>query len=116
MRRRICAGILSGRSTIVIFAKRLGMERPTRKSFIGLIELQTVMALLLFVSAGSLSFWEGWVYWVLFSIGVIAITLYFLKHDSHLIEGRLRAGPLAARPKSQKIITAMAAVWFVGVL
>src|SRR6185437_3426403 len=71
------------------------MNSLTRKSLIGLIQLQVVIALFLFLPAGSLSFWRGWVYWFLLSICVIAITLYFLKFDPHLIEGRLAAGPRA---------------------
>lgn len=87
-----------------------------RKSLIGLIELQAAMALLLFVPAGSLRFWEGWIYWILFSLAVIAITLYFLKHDPQLIEGRLTAGPQAEQELSQKIIQAIAAILFFAVL
>src|SRR5579872_6866713 len=87
-----------------------------RKSLIGLIELQTAMALLLFVPAGSVRFWEGWIYWILFSLAVTAITLYFLKHDPRLIEGRLTAGPQAEQELSQKIIQAIAAVLFFAVL
>jgi protein-S-isoprenylcysteine O-methyltransferase Ste14 len=87
-----------------------------RKSLIGLVELQAAMALLLFVPAGSLSFWEGWIYSILFSLAVITITLYFLKHDPRLIEGRLTAGPQAEQELSQKIIQAMAAVLFIAVL
>jgi protein-S-isoprenylcysteine O-methyltransferase Ste14 len=94
----------------------LRMKTLARKSFIGLIELQAAMILLLFVPAGSLRFWEGWIYWILFSLGVIAITLYFLKHDPQLIEGRLRAGPRAEQETIQKIIQAIAAVLFFAVL
>ena|SRR6516164_1677828 len=92
------------------------MDNLTRKSLIGLVQLQVVMVLLLFLPAGSLSFWRGWVYWILFSLCVIAITLYFLKYDPHLIEGRLAAGPGAEQETSQKIIQAIAAVLFFAVL
>ena len=92
------------------------MHNLTRKSLLGVVELQVAIALLLFVSAGSLSFWQGWVYWVLFSVCIIAITLYFLKNDPHLIEGRLAAGPLAEKETSQKAIQAIAAVLFFAVL
>jgi protein-S-isoprenylcysteine O-methyltransferase Ste14 len=47
---------------------------------------------------------------------VIAITLYFLEHDPHLIEGRLAAGPRAEQETTQKIIQAIAAVLFSAVL
>jgi protein-S-isoprenylcysteine O-methyltransferase Ste14 len=100
----------------VMTRESLGMKSLARKSFIGLIELQVAMILLLFVPAGSLRFWEGWVYWILFSLAVIAITLYFLKHDPRLIEGRLTAGPRAEQETSQKIIQAIAAMLFFAVL
>jgi protein-S-isoprenylcysteine O-methyltransferase Ste14 len=92
------------------------MRDLTRRAFTGLIELQVAMALLLFLPAGSLSFWQGWIYWTLFSACVVAITLYFLKYDPHLIEGRLAAGPRAEEQTSQRIIQAIAAVLFFAVL
>jgi protein-S-isoprenylcysteine O-methyltransferase Ste14 len=92
------------------------MRDLTRRAFTGLIELQVAMALLLFLPAGSLSFWQGWIYWTLFSVCVVAITLYFLKYDPHLIEGRLAAGPRAEEQTSQRIIQAIAAVLFFAVL
>ena len=79
------------------------MDSLTRKSLIGLIQLQVAMALLLFLPAGSLSFWQGWVYWFLFSICVIAITLYFLKYDHHLIEGRLAAVLAQSRKQARRL-------------
>jgi protein-S-isoprenylcysteine O-methyltransferase Ste14 len=92
------------------------MDSLTRKSLIGLIQLQVAMALALFLPAGSLRFWRGWVYWFFFSICVIAITLYLLKYDPHLIEGRLAAGPRAEQETSQKVIQAIAAVLFFALL
>jgi protein-S-isoprenylcysteine O-methyltransferase Ste14 len=92
------------------------MSSLTRKSIIGLIQLQVAMALLLFLPAGSLAYWQGWVYWALFSICVIGITLYLLKYDPHLVEGRLSAGPRAEQQTTQKIIQAIAGVLFFAVL
>jgi protein-S-isoprenylcysteine O-methyltransferase Ste14 len=92
------------------------MDNLKRKSLIGLIQLQVAMALLIFAPAGSLRFWPGWVFWILFFICVDALTLYFLKHDPHLIAGRLRAGPRAEQETSQKIIQAIAGALFCAVL
>jgi protein-S-isoprenylcysteine O-methyltransferase Ste14 len=74
------------------------------------------MGLLIFVPAGSLSFRPGWAYWILFSVGVSAITLYFLRYDPHLIEGRVAAGPRAEARTRQKIIQTVAALLFFAVL
>ncbi|HJU10584.1 MAG TPA: isoprenylcysteine carboxylmethyltransferase family protein [Candidatus Binataceae bacterium] len=92
------------------------MDNLTRKALIGLAQLEVLMALVLFIPAGSIRFWQGWVYWALFSISVTAITLYFLRYDPHLIAGRLNAGPWAEQQTNQKIIQAIAAVLFSAVL
>ena len=69
-----------------------------------------MLALLLFLPAWSLRYWEAWVYWSLFSASVLLITLYFLKHDPRLIERRLEVGPGAERERSQKVIQAVASL------
>lgn len=92
------------------------MRNLTRKAITGVLQLQVLMALLLFLPARSLHFWQGWIYWMIFSACVIAITVYFLKYDPHLIEGRLVAGPLGEQQTSQKIVQAIAAVLFCAVL
>jgi protein-S-isoprenylcysteine O-methyltransferase Ste14 len=85
----------------------------TRKALIGLAQLVIILGMLLFIPAGSVDFWEAWVFLFIFSIAVITITIYFLKHDPKLIEGRLKAGPFAEKDKSQKIIQAFASLFFI---
>jgi protein-S-isoprenylcysteine O-methyltransferase Ste14 len=87
-----------------------GVNEPSKTSLAGLIKLQAVLALLLFLPAWSLRFWEAWIYWMLFGVSMLTITLYFLKHDPSLVERRLEAGPGAEHEKIQKIIQAIASV------
>jgi protein-S-isoprenylcysteine O-methyltransferase Ste14 len=70
------------------------------RSAVGLL----VLALVLFVPAGSLRFWQAWVFGFVFVSGSVAISIYFLKHDPKLIERRMRAGPAAEQEPAQKII------------
>src|SRR5262249_521058 len=65
---------------------------------------------MIFLSAGSLRFRDGWVYWILFSMSVLFITVYFVKHDPSLIERRLEVGPAAERTKSQMVIQSFASL------
>src|SRR6516225_6343609 len=71
---------------------------------------------LTFVSAGTIHFWQGWLFWLSFSTSVTAITAYLLKHDPALVERRMRAGPRAESRPSQKIIQAINLVMFVGIV
>src|SRR5450759_4388725 len=84
-----------------------------KKALFGLVQLVIVLVVLLFVSAGSVDFWEAWVFLFIFSIAVLAITLYFLKNDMKLIEGRLKAGSSAEKERSQKIIQTFASLFFI---
>src|SRR5438132_12639880 len=86
------------------------MKDISKAAILGLVRLQLILALLLFLPAWSLRFWEAWVYWTLFFVCVLTITLYFLKNDPELIERRLRAGPVAEKEGRQKKIQAIAAV------
>jgi protein-S-isoprenylcysteine O-methyltransferase Ste14 len=88
----------------------------TKRAVIGLAQLTIVVAVLLCLSAWSLRYWQGWLFWFLFSGSNTLITIYFLKADPALIERRLKAGPTAERKTSQKIIQAMAAVCFIALI
>ena len=88
------------------------MNDLNKRAFAGYLNLQVILALLLFTPAWSLHYWQAWIYWIVFGVSTLLITLYFLKHDPGLIERRIEAGPGAEREKNQKIIQAVAAVLF----
>jgi len=60
-----------------------------------------VMAALIFVPAGSLKFWQGWVYLAIFFAPTIASTIYFYRHDPGLIERRMQT---QEKEPAQKLI------------
>jgi hypothetical protein len=73
-----------------------------KRAFKGLAQFLATLAVLLFLPAWSLRYWQGWLFWFEFSLMVTLITLYFLWKDPALIERRLKAGPLAEKQKKQK--------------
>jgi protein-S-isoprenylcysteine O-methyltransferase Ste14 len=81
-----------------------------RQAWRGLAQFQVFLALLLFVPAGTIRYWQAWVYWLLFSACLIATTLYFLRFDPDLVKSRLRAGPTAEQRPHQKVIQGVASV------
>ena len=81
-----------------------------REAVVAMVRFEIFVALVIFLSAWSLRFWQGWLYWMVFSALVWWITLYFLRHDPHLIEARMKAGPTAEQETAQKIIQAFAGV------
>jgi fatty acid desaturase len=61
------------------------ISRLVRRGFVN----QLVLAALLFISAGSLKFWQGWVFMVLNLIAGLCSCIYFYKHDPQLLERRM---------------------------
>ncbi len=88
------------------------MSELSKKALGGFVKFQMFLALLLFLPAWSLRYWEAWIYWSLFAVSVLAITVYFLRHDPRLIERRLEAGPGAEPTRSQRIIQSITSVFF----
>jgi protein-S-isoprenylcysteine O-methyltransferase Ste14 len=83
-----------------------------RRSLLSILAL----GVLLFAPAGSLRFWEGWLYGFVFVAVTTAMTMYFLKHDPKLIERRMLAGPKAEQVPAQKIIITITWLGFVLLL
>jgi protein-S-isoprenylcysteine O-methyltransferase Ste14 len=70
------------------------------------------LAVVLFIPAGSLHFWQGWLFGFVFVAATSAISIYFLKHDPKLVERRMRVGPVAEQEPAQKIIMTITFVEF----
>ena len=67
---------------------------------------------MLFIPAGALHFWPGWLYSFVFAAATTAISVYFLKHDPKLVERRMKVGPAAEQRPVQKIIMAITLAGF----
>ncbi len=87
----------------------------TRRAIKATLRFAVALWLLLFLPAWSLSYWQGWLFWVHFCTWCAALTLYFLRHDPALVERRLSAGPGAEREPSQKRIQFLASIAIVSI-
>jgi protein-S-isoprenylcysteine O-methyltransferase Ste14 len=81
-----------------------------------LIGLFAFIALLVFGSAGSVRYWQGWLFLATFCASTLAITLYLLKYDPELLQRRSTGGPAAERSTIQKIIMSLASICFLALL
>jgi protein-S-isoprenylcysteine O-methyltransferase Ste14 len=83
------------------------------RSIFGLVFLLVFLGLILFISAGSLNFWQAWVYLAVFGICTLLITVYLMKYDQKLLASRVSAGPVAETQKSQQVIQSLAGLFFI---
>ena len=92
------------------------MKSLKRRAGLALALLSAVMALLLFVPAGTVYYWQAWVYHLLFFGVSVFTTLSLMRHDPALLERRMRAGPTAEKRPAQKLIMLGTSVGFIALL
>jgi len=82
----------------------------------GLVFLAVTMALLLFVPARTVYFWQAWLYLGVFFGASVLVTRYLAQHDPALLRRRLRGGPMAEKEPTQKIIMSFTMIGFIALL
>ena len=87
-----------------------------RKAIFGLVQLMLVLGIVIFFAAGTLRFWQGWLYLFTFCVSCLLVTLYLVKKDLALLERRLKAGPGGEKENTQKIIQLFASLSFVCIM
>ena len=84
-----------------------------RQAIAAFAKFTVTMALLLFLPAWSLHYWQGWLFLVVFCGAGLVSTMYFLRTDPKLVERRMAAGPVAETEPAQKRIMAVTSVCFI---
>ena len=69
------------------------------------------LGLVLFLPAGTLRFWQGWLFVMAWCVPAFAAIAYFYKHDRQLVERRLR---MKERVHEQKLIMGVLYVLYIG--
>jgi protein-S-isoprenylcysteine O-methyltransferase Ste14 len=88
------------------------MDTLSKKAFAGLLRFVLVLAVILFLSAWTLRYWQGWIFLTVFSISCLLVTLDVRKRDPKLLERRLKSGPAAEKRPEQKIIQLVTFITF----
>ena len=86
------------------------------KAFGGLAVLFLIMASLLFVAAGTLHYWQAWLFLAVYFLASLAITLYLINNNRALLARRMSGGPFAEKEPGQRIIMALVSIGFVGLI
>jgi protein-S-isoprenylcysteine O-methyltransferase Ste14 len=92
------------------------MANLTMRAWLSLVVLAAVMALLLFVPAGTVRYWQAWTYLSIFTGASVLTTVYLMKRDPALLERRMRGGPTAENRPAQKLIMLCTSIGFIALL
>jgi protein-S-isoprenylcysteine O-methyltransferase Ste14 len=92
------------------------MKNLNAKAWLALAALAVVMGLLLFVPAGTIHYWQAWVYLSIFTGASVLTTLYLMRKDPALLERRMSGGPTAEKRPTQKFIMLCTSIGFIALL
>jgi hypothetical protein len=73
-------------------------------------------AAFIFLPAGTLNYWQGWVFLATFVFSTLIITVYLARHDPKLLERRISVGPQAEKEPAQKVIATLIIFLFAAIL
>jgi protein-S-isoprenylcysteine O-methyltransferase Ste14 len=86
------------------------------RALLSVLLLPIVMGVILFMPAGTLDYWQAWVYLFVFSVISLLTTIYLIRNDPELLQRRMRGGPTAEKRSSQRLIMVFTSLAFVGLL
>ena len=75
-----------------------------------------VMALLVFVPAGTVHFWQAWTFLAVFVVLTVAMGTYFVVTDPALVARRMEVGPRAEKEPAQRIAIGILSVTLLAML
>ena len=85
------------------------MKSPTAKMWVGRAVTFVLMGFALFLAAGTLDYWQAWVYLGV-GAGSSALLTLFITKNPVLLENRTKYGPTAEKRTIQKIIVVCAGI------
>lgn len=94
----------------------MGVERRSARNlgstaYAWLLLALSVLSFMLFLSAGTVRYWEAWVYLAILFIPASLMVAYLLKTSPELLERRMR---MREKEPQQRWITGAASLWFVA--
>jgi len=92
------------------------MKNINTRAWLGLGAVIVVMGLLLFVPAGTIRYWQAWLYLSNFTGASVLTTVYLMRNDPALLERRLRGGPTAEKRTAQRLIMLCTSIGFIALL
>jgi protein-S-isoprenylcysteine O-methyltransferase Ste14 len=83
------------------------MDPLHRQAIVQGLSWTLVFGVLIFLSAGTFDYWQGWLFLATFAASTVGFTMYLALYDRPLLERRMKAGPQHEREWPQKIIVSL---------
>jgi uncharacterized membrane protein YfcA len=73
-----------------------------------------LIPVILFAMAGTIHYWQGWLYWMIILLPMLAAAIYFLRTDPELLERRMKYKE--KEPEQRTIVLLGTAIFVAGFL
>jgi len=92
------------------------MSSLNARAWISLFVLEVILTMVLFGCAGTIWYWQGWVFLLLLFLMSSGITVDLMRRDPALLERRMKGGPTAEPRPLQRFLMLGASVGFFGLI
>lgn len=86
------------------------------KAWLSLILLAIALAAAILLPAGTIDYWQAWVYLALFFGMSALVTAYLIERDPALLRRRMSGGPTAEKEPAQRLIMLFNSIGFTALL
>jgi protein-S-isoprenylcysteine O-methyltransferase Ste14 len=86
------------------------------RAWLAFVALILVMGALLFGAAGTMRYWQAWVYLGIYVAAAIPSMRYLVRKDPALLERRMRGGPMFETEHTQRIVMTFTSLGFIALL
>jgi protein-S-isoprenylcysteine O-methyltransferase Ste14 len=92
------------------------MDKFILKGIVANVVTGALFLACLFIPAGTIHYWQAWVFFIVFEVSGQALGVYFLVNDRKVLERRVEVGPTAEKEPAQKVISVLFLVGFAVML
>jgi hypothetical protein len=89
------------------------MKNPKAKMWSAVVIFFVLTALALFLSAGTIHYWQGWAYLGVTAVSSVLLTRFIIR-DPVLLESRTKGGPTGEGRPIQKVIVLCTGVPYIA--
>lgn len=90
----------------------LSTQELTQKALGRVLAGLLILGAMFFLPAGTIYYWQAWVYLAVLFIPMLIFLLYLIRHEPDLLERRLR---MKEREAEQKLIIKLSTLYFLGI-
>lgn len=91
---------------------RVDVSRLKKTIALRLVYLPFVLGLIFFWPAGTLRYWQAWIYITILFIPMVGVFVYFIRKDPELLVRRMKA---REKERQQKAIIGLSSLLFIGI-